>query len=109
MRTLLSRVFFLLLALETAYAGQIYGSIADHGKAVPGAAIAIDCGGTVASGATAADGSYRVHVPREGRCSFTVTIQGRRGSLVVFSYQTPSQYDFEVERRPDGTFELKRR
>jgi len=109
MRKVLYFVAMAWLMAEAVHAGQIYGSVTEGGRGVAGAVIEIDCAGAVTRGSTASDGSYRVNVPQQGRCMFTLAIQRQRGSVVVFSYPNPSQYDFEVGRRPDGSLELKRR
>lgn len=92
-----------------AQGGQVYGSLSEGGRAVSGADIAIECAGKVTPGATAGDGSYRLHVPQQGRCTFTLTNRPGRPSAVVFSYPNPTQYDFELVRRGDGGYELRRR
>ena len=109
MREVLYCVVMAGLLAEAVLAGQIYGSVTEGGRGVTVAGIEIDCAGAVTRGTTASDGSYRLNVPQQGRCMFTVTIQQQRGSVVVFSYPNPSQYDFEVRRRPNGSLELKRR
>jgi len=109
MRTFVCFGFAAGLWTVAAWAGQMYGSVSEGGKGVGGAGIEIDCAGKKTPGETASDGSYRVTVPQEGRCTFTVIIQERRASIVVFSYPNPAQYDFEVVRRPDGNLELRRR
>ena len=70
--------------------------------------IAVACGAVVSRGRTAGDGSHRVNVQGEGRCAFAVVASGIRASSGVF-YPNPSRYDFELARRPDGSFELRRR
>jgi hypothetical protein len=90
------------------YAGRIYGSVTAEGKGLANTAIEIDCAGTVTKGATAADGSYRIDVTTQGKCTFTLTAHPGRPSAVVFSYPDPSQYDFEVVKA-DGKVRLRRR
>ena len=90
-------------------AGQIYGSLTAGGRAIPRAGITINCGGAVTAGATADDGSYRMNVPQQGRCTFELPGYQGRPSAGVFSYPNPAQYDFDLVRRPDGNYELRRR
>ena len=90
-------------------AGQIYGSVTSDGRAVPRAGITVNCGGAVTSGATAADGSFRMNVPQQGRCRFGLSGYQGGPSADVFSYPNPTQYDFDLVRRPDGNYELRRR
>lgn len=90
-------------------AGQIYGSVSSSGAGVGGAVIEISCGAVNTPGTTARDGSYRINVPPQGQCRLTLTGYAGAPSYIVFSYANPSQYDFELVRRPDGTYELRKR
>lgn len=98
----------IILFPSVLHAGQVYGSITEAGRGVASAAIEINCGGAVTTGATAADGSYRINVPQEGQCTLTLSGYAGRPSAVVFSYPNPSQYDFEVVRT-SGNYQLRRR
>jgi hypothetical protein len=106
------RFFCLAIALLIAavlYAGQIYGSIASAGKGVGKATIQINCGGATTSGVTAADGSYRINVGQEGQCTLSLPDYAGQPSAVIFSNPNPSAYNFELVRRSDGNYELRRR
>jgi hypothetical protein len=98
-----------LLFPAVLYAGQIYGNVTSAGRGVSQAVVEINCAGVITKGATAADGSYRINVPPQGQC--TLTLSGYTGapSAVVFSYPNPSQYDFDLARRGDGNYELRKR
>lgn len=92
------------------HAGQIYGFIASANRAH----IQVYCPGDPngrpsGEGFTATDGSYRINVTRNGQCTLTLPDFNGRPSAMVFSYPNPAGYDFQLNRRPDGTFELKRR
>jgi hypothetical protein len=50
-----------------------------------------------------------MNVPQQGRCTFELAGYQGRPSADVFSYPNPAQYDFELVRRPDGNYELRRR
>lgn len=105
-RTKLFGSFFLLPA--TALAGSIYGSLTAGGAAVAKAEIEINCNGSITRTATSADGSYRAAIPQQGRCTLTVASFPGRPSAPVFSYPNPVQYDFQLVRRGDGGYELRR-
>jgi hypothetical protein len=93
-----------VLVPVSVQAGQIYGSVIENGRALPNAAIRINCqAGGSAESQTAGDGSFRVNVAGEGRCTFTLTQYG--ASATVFSNVRPTQYDFEL-RRQGGTAQL---
>src|SRR5690349_16887437 len=85
-------------------AGQIYGSVTTGGRAVPRARIAVTCGGAITPAATADDGSYRMNVPQQGRCTMEISSYPGRPSAAVFSYPNPTQYDFDLVRRSDGSY-----
>ena len=88
------------------HAGLIYGSIVKQGGAVSNARVRIQCPGRAAEGDTTGDGSFRIQVPAEGRC--TVSLPSFPGaSATVPSYAKPTQYDFELVPRAGGGFELR--
>ena len=106
------KIFSLGIALlipAVLHAGQIYGSVILSGRGVGNATIEINCGGAITRGATAGDGSYRINVPQQGQCAFTLPSYGGRPSAVVFSYRDPSQYDFELVAVTGGAFQLRKR
>ena len=91
-------------------AGQIYGTIVSGGQGLKGANIEIQCSsGAAVTGATAADGAYRINVPQQGQCTLALPDQAGRPSAVVFSSPNPSLYNFELVKLSDGKFELRRR
>jgi hypothetical protein len=95
---------------SVVYAGQVYGTIVQDGKGVGGVNIEITCGSdAVVKGATAADGAYRVNVPQQGQCTFTLPGHAGKPSAMVFSGPNPALYNFELVKGSDGNFELKRR
>ena len=89
------------------YAGQVYGSIVMDGKGVGGASIEIQCGADATTGTTGADGSYRINVPQQGQCTFSLPSHGK-ASAMIFSGPNPSAFNFELVKSGDK-FELKRR
>jgi hypothetical protein len=98
-----------VLCPAIAYAGQIYGSIIFHGAALANAAVEINCQGAMSSGATAADGAYRINVPQQGQCALTLPAHAGRPTATIFSSPNPSLYNFELVQLPNGYYELRRR
>jgi hypothetical protein len=92
-----------LLFSVSLRAGQMYGSVIENGRALPNANIRITCQGVSADTVTGRDGSFRVNVAPEGRCTFTLTQFS--ASATVFSFAKPMQYDFEL-RRQGGNAQL---
>jgi hypothetical protein len=106
-------IFCLVVVLSPAllWAGPIYGTIFYNGGALRGASISIACpGGADVPGSTLDDGSYRVVVPREGRCTLTVRSPSFQGaaSADVVSIPNATEYNFDVVQRGGG-YELRRR
>jgi hypothetical protein len=100
----------LVAATDILHAGQVYGTIVLGGQGVKDAKIEIQCGQEAAvSGATAADGAYRINVPQQGQCSLTLVSYEGRPSASIFSSPNPSSYNFELTKLADGKYELKRR
>ncbi len=92
-------------------AGPIYGVILFNAKALSGAAITIACAGAApATGSTLDDGSYRVPVRPQGRCSFTLTSASFPGPVrtEIVSLQDAAPYNFVVVAA-NGGYELRRR
>jgi hypothetical protein len=103
-------VVLALLVPAVVSAGQIYGTIVFEGKGIKGVAIEIQCGKEDAVTAmAAADGSYRINVPQQGQCTLTLPGYDGRPSAAIFSGPNPSAYNYELAKRGDGTYELKRR
>jgi hypothetical protein len=90
-------------------AGQLYGSVVFRGSGLAGAAVEVNCGGAVTAGGTVAGGAYRLNVPQQGQCVFTLPTYAGRPSAVVFSNPNPSAYSFELIQVAGGRFELRRR
>jgi hypothetical protein len=97
-----------LLVPAVVYAGQVYGTIVMGGKGLGGASIEIQCGSDAAvTGATGADGSYRLNVPQQGQCTFSLPSHGK-ASAMIFSSPNPSAFNFELVKAGDK-YELKRK
>ena len=103
---------FAIMAVVPGFldAGPIYGVILFNSRALAGASIRVACpGAPPAAGSTLGDGSYRVPVPRQGKCTFTVTSPGFRGpaSTDIVSVQDAAQYNFVVVAGNAG-YQLRR-
>ena len=96
-----------LISPAVLYAGQIYGSVTSAGAGVAQANIEINCSGAITTGATRADGSYRINVPQQGQCTLTLPNYSGRPSAVIFSNPNPASYSFELVRGADGNYTLR--
>ncbi|MCP4329696.1 MAG: hypothetical protein GY791_14815 [Alphaproteobacteria bacterium] len=90
----------IVLHIEAAHAGQIYGQITNDGRTVgPGIPIVIDCAlNNRDEQVTDMFGSYRAYLPRTGDCNVTVTYGGSPITLSrgARSYDEPVRYDFDI-------------
>jgi len=76
----------ILVVPAILHAGQIYGTIVSGGQPLKGASFEIHCGKESAvTGTTGGDGTYRINVPQEGQCTFTLPGFEGRPSATVFS------------------------
>lgn len=106
------RVCFVIALFVPAIvdAGQVYGTIVSEGQGLKSVSIEIQCGKDAAvTGATTADGSYRINVPQQGQCALTLPTYAGRPTATIFSSPNPSLYNFDLVKLGDGKFELRRR
>jgi len=88
----------------------VYGTIVSEGQALKSVNIEIQCGTDAAvTGATSADGSYRINVPQQGQCVLALPTYAGRPSATIFSSPNPSLYNFDLVKLSDGKYELRRR
>ena len=100
----------LITFLAVVSAGPIYGTIVADGKPVKDTDIEIKCGDDAPlKSKTAADGAYRINVPKEGQCSLTLPTSVGKPSAAIFSTPNPALYNFEIVKVADGKYELRRR
>jgi len=103
--------FLLFLVCSwSVFAAQIFGSVRDGGRPVTNADIRVTCGSNQPH-VTRTDqyGSYSVYVGETGRCTFTITYNGRPLSADVNSYADPVHADFDVVKDQNGNPVLRRR
>jgi hypothetical protein len=112
MRRLALLCLIVILFPALLWAGPIYGTIFLNGSVLRGATVSIACpGGAPVSGPTLDDGSYRIAVPRQGRCTVTVTSPAFPGAPIadVVSVPNAAEYNFMVVKGNGGSYELHRR
>jgi hypothetical protein len=98
-----------LLCPGVLSAGQIYGSVISGARGVPQAVINISCSGEITRGQTATDGSYRINVPQQGQCTFSLPQFQGGPEAVIFSNPNPALFSFELVRLANGNYQLLRR
>jgi len=92
-------LFFVLLLPCLSLAGEIYGSVKE-GKSNVGQGIKIEIvsAGRVDSTRTDRLSSFRLFIPKPGKCTLRVHYQSQTPSLVIYSYETPVRYDLVLEK-----------
>jgi hypothetical protein len=101
---------FALSVSAVVSAGPIYGTMVADNQPVKDTDIEIKCGEDAPlKGKTAADGAYRINVPKEGQCSLTLPTYAGKPSVTIFSTPNPTLYNFAVVKNAEGKYELRRR
>ena len=100
----------LLAAVPTAQAGEIFGKVTLNGAAVgEGATVAARCGDKAYPAVkTDRTSTYNLVVAETGKCTLTVTHQGKAASVDVASYEDAAQADIALELK-DGRLVARRR
>lgn len=110
MKQLIFLISLILLFPSFTYAGQVYGRLLERNRSVgPGVRIIISCHQNIYNGVTDSYGSYRIYVPRQGRCELTVYYRNQPTTTSIYSYNDPVRYDFELVRNREGRYFLRRR
>ena len=100
----------IVISAPLLYSGQIYGTITADGQPLKGGKVEIQCAsGSAVAGVTAQDGAYRMNVPEQGKCNFTLVEQAGKPTAAIFSTPTPSLFNFDLVKLPDGKLELRRK
>lgn len=110
MKTVAVTAWALVLLAPVALAGEIYGKVSFNGAAVgEGATVAARCG-VKAYPAVKTDrtGTYNLVVAETGKCTLTVTHQGKTATVDVASYEDAAQADIVLETK-DGQLTARRR
>jgi hypothetical protein len=93
-----------------ACAGEVFGIVKQSSASVvEGADVAADCGGK-AYGPVKTDkkGSYRLVIAQTGKCTLTVTHDGKSATMNVVSFDDATQTDVVLTVGADGKLTAKR-
>jgi hypothetical protein len=103
-------VLALAVLAPVALAGEIYGKVSFNGAAVgEGATVAARCGAkSYPAVKTDRTGTYNLVVAETGKCTLTVTHQGKTATVDVASYDDAAQADIALELK-DGQLTARRR
>jgi hypothetical protein len=94
----------------TALAGEIFGKVSFNGAAVgEGVTVAARCGEKAYPAVkTDRSGAYNLVVAETGKCTLTLTHQGKTATVDVASYDDAAQADIVLELK-DGRLVARRR
>ncbi len=107
----LSFAAVVLIALSSvAEAGEIFGKVSFNGAAVgEGVTVAARCGEKVYPAVkTDRSGTYNLVVAETGKCTLTLTHQGKTATVDVASYDDAAQADIVLELK-EGRLTARRR
>lgn len=107
MKKIVTTILLAVLLPLSVYAAQIYGSLKEEGRAVPGVKLEVTCNGQTHTGETDGYGAYSVYAER-GKCTFKVYHKGQVPTLDIYSYDNPVRYDFDLVLQ-NGVYALRRR
>ena len=106
-RVLMMVALGLLLALSV-YAGQIYGSLKEDGRAVQARThLHMDCNGRSYDAYTDDYGAYSIGAEK-GKCALMVEYKGQIVALDLYAYDDPVRYDFDLVLE-NGKYSLRRK
>ena len=92
-----------------AFAGKIYGSISEGGKAIgQGVKVEVSCGTNNYTAQTDTYGAFNIFATDKGKCVLKVSYQNQTPSIEVNSYDNSVQYDLILEKQGDQ-YMLKRK
>lgn len=109
MKTITIALLLFLLCPAFAVAGEIYGSITEGEKSIgPGVKVDIVFEGKTLSAETDKNGSYRLYIQGQGKCTLTVHYKQQSPSIEISSYEGSVRYDLILEMK-DGRYSLRRK
>ena len=92
MRVFSILVVFMLLLPIYCFAGEIYGTVREHGRPVVKETVTIICQSGEKTSVLDSYGTYRVFIPTTGPCTFQI----RNLNYTIRSYSTATSYNFEI-------------
>jgi hypothetical protein len=109
MKIVLTSIVLILLAVQAAFAGNVYGSVTENGKPVAqGVKLEVTCGGNKYNTETDANGTFKLFVKDQGKCALVVAYQGQSPTMDINSFEGPVQYDLILEKQ-GAQYTLKRK
>ena len=92
-----------------AFAGEVFGVVKGASGVVDGADVAANCGDQAYGPVkTEKKGSYRLVIGQTGKCTLTVTHDGKSATMNVVSFDDATQSDVVLAVGADGKLTAKR-
>ena len=109
MKTITMLFLFIMLISTFTFSGEIYGSLKE-GESSVGRGIRIEITSPRETYATETeeDGSYRLFIREEGKCTLKVHYEGQAPKIKIYSYEDSVRYDLVLEEK-DGEYVLRRK
>jgi hypothetical protein len=112
MKKMLSIMTMLLLLPALAWAGQVHGKIKLSGKPIgPGIKVML----VTVSGEEVSDeaytdsfSSYIMYAEKIGWYLLKVRYKQKDYQMSIYAYQNPTRYNLVLEKKKDGTYDLRR-
>ncbi|SRR5258707_6321693 len=109
MRWIIGSIILLTFCWTIGFAGEIFGTIKEGGKAVPkGTKVEVVTAHKTYPAETDNYGSYRLFIPEKGKASLKVTINKQSASIDIFSYEKSTRCDLYLDQK-GGKYNLKRK
>ena len=97
------------LVSSAASAGEVFGTVKGASGVVKGAEVGAKCGDQADGPVkTDAKGSYRLVIGQTGKCTLTVTHDGKSATMNVVSFDDATQSDVVLAVGADGKLTAKR-
>ena len=110
MKAIMLALLIILFLPTFSFAAQIYGSLREGNRSVgQGVKVDVVCSDGTHSVVTDGYGSFNHFVKQRGKCTMVVYYGGQTPSAVIYSYDDPVRYDFDLIKQGDGQYVLKRR
>jgi hypothetical protein len=99
-----------LFACSYAFAGELFGTI-EFGDKTVGEGVRLEllsANKEIFTCVTDKFGAYRLFVKENGKCTLTIYFKDQSPSVVLFSYDKSTRYDWVLEFK-DGKYSVRRK
>jgi hypothetical protein len=109
MRIWLAAVAVVALSPGVTQAGEVFGVVRNESGPVAEAQVAAKCGATSYGPATTdKKGAYRLVIGQTGKCTLTITYDGKSATVDVVSFDDAAQADIALSVDASGKLTARR-